>query len=98
MRIAFAVVGSLFGFLLTWEQTRAVRAVFAVLGVVLGLALSGILPRRRGKSDSRSREVEHEAGGLAPPQRESIDNYWIEKGRLDAAPGYSRAEDPEALD
>ena len=98
MRIAFAVGGFLLGLLLTWEQTWAVRAVFAVMGLVLGLALSGALPRRRGKSDSRPGEVEHEAGGLAPAQRESLDSYWIEKGRLDAAPGYSRAEDPEALD
>jgi len=89
------VLGAVAGAALAWQHGWGVQAVFGSIGCVVGAAIGGFLGRIGRLGNAPARQPLAASDGLAAPQRELIDNYWINRGRLRGAPGHPQADDTE---
>lgn len=90
--IGFMVLGAALGLFSTMHESFGVQVLMAAVGVVAGIAIGGALSkvglRRRAMHVSPTDES-------TEAQEERISNYWLDHGRLTAAPGLP---DPDETD
>ena len=88
----FILLGAALGLLSTVTETFGVQIVMATIGAVVGMAIGGSLSRigrrRRAKAFSS-------AADSAETTEDGVSNYWLDHGRLTAAPGLP---DPDETD
>lgn len=90
--VIFILLGSAVGAFTALNESVGLKIVLGSIGAVAGAAVGGALAgigRRRG----RSRAQFNEADELAAVQDEQARNYWLDQGRLTAAPGLPHPDD-----
>lgn len=93
--IGFIVLGTALGLFCARTDSIGVQIVMgsvgAVAGVAIGGALSGIGKRRQLGRPQNDEEVT----ALESAQEEPVKNYWLDRGRLTAAPGLPNPDDTD---
>jgi hypothetical protein len=90
--IGFVLLGAALGLLSAKNESFGVQIVMATVGAVAGVAIGGALSRigrrRRAKNVSPMADS-------AETTEDRVSNYWLDHGRLTAAPGLP---DPDETD
>ena len=93
--IGFIVLGAALGLFSAMTESIGLQIVMGSVGAVAGVAIGGGLAgigRRRQQGRPRNDE---EATDLERAQQEQVKNYWLDRGRLTAAPGLPNPDDTD---
>ena len=93
--IGFIVLGVALGLFSAMTESIGVQIVMGSVGVVAGAAIGGGLAgigRRRQRGRTQNDE---EPTALDRAQEEQVKNYWLDRGRLTAAPGLPNPDDTD---
>ena len=93
--IFFVVLGMSGGMLVVLDETITLKLLFAGIGAVVGVAIGGAIAtigRHRHRRTHRS-DIDY---GRAAVGEEQSRNYWLDRGRLTAAPGMPLPDDSDA--
>ena len=93
--IRFIVLGAALGLFSAMTESLGVQIVMGGVGSIAGAAIGGGLAgigrrKQRGRSQS-----DDEAIALETAQEEQVKNYWLDRGRLTAAPGLPNPDDTD---
>lgn len=90
--VIFILLGSAIGVFAALNESTGFKIVQGSIGAVAGVAIGGALAgigRRRGRSHAQCNETDE----LEAVQDEQTRNYWLDRGRLTAAPGLPHPDD-----
>ena len=90
--VIFILLGSAAGFFFALNESTGLKMIQSFIGAVVGAAIGGAIVGI-GRRHSRSRAQCNETDGLAAVQDEQARNYWLDRGRLTAAPGLPHPDD-----
>ncbi|MDO9167223.1 MAG: hypothetical protein Q7U13_14045 [Rhodoferax sp.] len=90
--VIFILLGSAVGVFAALNESVSLKIVLGSIGAVAGAAIGGALAGV-GRRHSRSCAQYNETDGLAAIQDEQARNYWLDRGRLTAAPGLPHPDD-----
>lgn len=90
--IGFTVAGAALGLFAAQSEGTGVQIAMAIIGAVVGVSIGGPL-----SAVGRRRHAKHPSSMADQPQApdERVSNYWLDHGRLTAAPGLP---DPDETD
>ena len=92
--VIFSVIGVTVGVLATLDEGIGLSILFAGIGAVAGAAMGGAfagVARRKSQSEYRW-DSNEESFVEQDPQ---LQNYWLDRGRLTAAPGLPHPDDTD---
>ena len=92
--IGFIVLGAALGLFSAMTESIGVQIVMGSVGVVAGAAIGGGLAgigRRRQRGPAQTDEEPIALDGA----EEQVKNYWLDRGRLTAAPGLPNPDDTD---
>jgi len=90
--VIFILLGSAIGVFAALNESTGFKIVQGSIGAVVGAAVGGAfagIGRRRSRSHAQCNETD----GLTVVQDEQARNYWLDRGRLTAAPGLPHPDD-----
>lgn len=90
--VLFILLGSSVGVFAALNESIGFKIVQGSIGAVVAAAVGGAfagIGRRRSRSSAQFNETD----GLAAIQEERVRNYWLDRGRLTAAPGLPHPDD-----
>ncbi len=88
--IGFTLLGAALGLFSSMGESFGVQVVMASVGVVVGIAVGGVLSRLRRRPSHASPMIDS-----SEASEDRVSNYWLDHGRLTAAPGLP---DPDETD
>lgn len=92
--VSFILLGSVVGMFFALNETVALKifqsGIGAVVGAAVGGAIAGIGRRRHRPSSCRD-----EADGFRAAQDKQTRNYWLDRGRVTAAPSLPHPDDSD---
>jgi hypothetical protein len=93
--IGFTLLGAALGLFSAMTESLGVQIVMSgvgsIAGAAIGVGLAGIgRQRQHGRPQS-----DDEAIALDSAQDEQVKNYWLDRGRLTAAPGLPNPDDTD---
>lgn len=88
--IGFVVLGAALGLFSAMNESFGVRIVMATIGALVGVAIGGALSRVGRRALDASPMAD-----LTETTEDGVSNYWLDHGRLTAAPGLP---DPDETD
>ena len=92
--VAFGLIGSAMGAFSGFNEGFGVAVLFGCIGAVAGVAIGGAVARV-DRRICRSRTCVDTHGEPATEQAVQDQNYWLDRGRLTAAPGLPHADDTD---
>lgn len=90
--VIFILLGSAVGVFFALNESVGLKMIQGCIGAGVGAAIGGAIAgigRRRGRSRAQFNEVD----GIAAVQDEHARNYWLNRGRLTAAPDLPHPDD-----
>jgi hypothetical protein len=93
--IGFAMLGAALGLFSAMADSLGVQIVMGSVGTVAGAAIGGGLAGIGGRSRRRSARNAEEPTALESAQEEQVKSYWLDRGRLTAAPGLPNLDDTD---
>lgn len=90
--VLFILLGSSVGVFAALNESIGFKIVQGSIGAVVGAAVGGAFAGI-GRRRCRSHVQFNEADGLDAVQDEQARNYWLDRGRLTAAPGLPHPDD-----
>lgn len=90
--VIFILLGSAVGVFVALNESVGLKILLGSIGAVAGTAVGGAIVGI-GRRRSRPRAQCNETDGLVAVQDEQARNYWLDQGRLTAAPGLSHPDD-----
>ncbi len=92
--VMFSLIGVTVGVLTALDEGIGLSILFAGIGAVAGAAMGGAFAGvARRRSRSKSRLDSH--GEPVVEQDPQLQNYWLDRGRLTAAPGLPHPDDTD---
>lgn len=92
--IGFSMFGAAVGLLSSLTESLGVQIVMSSAGCMAGAAIGGGLAGI-GRRRQHGRPCEDEATALEGAQVEQVKNYWLDGGRITAAPGLPNPDDTD---
>ena len=86
------LLGSAVGVFAAHNESTSLKIVQGSIGAVVAAAVGGAFAGI-GRSRSRSSAQLNETDGLAAIQDEQVRNYWLDRGKLTAAPSLPHPDD-----
>lgn len=93
--IGFIVLGAALGLFCAMTDSIGVQIVMGSVGAVAGVAIGGALAGIGRRGQLGRPQQEEEATALESAQEEQVKNYWLDRGRLTAAPGLPNPDDTD---
>lgn len=90
--VIFILLGSAAGVFFALNGSTGLQMIQGFIGAVVGVAFGGAIIRV-GRRHSRSRAQYNETDGFAAVQGAQARNFWLDRGRLTAAPGMPHPDD-----
>jgi hypothetical protein len=90
--VIFILLGTAVGVCAALNESVSLKIVLGCIGAVAGAAIGGAfagIGRRHGRAYAQFNETD----GLASIQDEQVRSYWLDRGRLTAAPGLPHPDD-----
>ena len=93
--IGFTMLGAALGLFSAMTESIGVQIVMSSVGAVAGAAIGGGLASI-GRRLQRGRiQNDEEPTSLERAHEEQVKNYWLDRGRLTAAPGLPNPDDTD---
>lgn len=93
--IGFIVIGVALGLFAANTESIGVQIVMGGVGAVAGAAIGGGLAGIGKRRQHGRPRVDEEASALESAQEDQVKNYWLDRGRLTAAPGLPNPDDTD---
>lgn len=93
--IGFTMLGAALGLFSAMTESIGVQIVMSSVGAVAGAAIGGGLASIRRRPQRGRIRNDEEPTSLERAQEEQVKNYWLDRGRLTAAPGLPNPDDTD---
>lgn len=93
--IGFIALGAALGLFSVMSESVGVQVVMASVGAIAGVAIGGALSNVGKRRQLGRMQKDEDATALESAQEEQVTNYWLDRGRLTAAPGLPNPDDTD---